>query len=57
MDELTMLGIEELFRRHPAVAARLPIVREEVRRGHMSAFAASRELLALFHFATESTKS
>jgi LAO/AO transport system kinase len=56
MDELTMLGIEELFRRHPAVAGRLPIVREEVRRGRMSAFAASRELLGLFHFGTEHTK-
>jgi LAO/AO transport system kinase len=49
MNELTMLGLEELFRRNRAVAGRLPMLREEVHRGRMTPFAASRELLALFH--------
>ena len=48
MNELTMLGLEELFRRNGAVAARLPVLREEVHGGRMTPFAASRELLALF---------
>jgi LAO/AO transport system kinase len=48
MDELTMLGLEELFRRNRAVAERLPLLRDEVHRGRMTPFAASRELLALF---------
>jgi len=43
-----MLGLEELFRRNGAVAARLPVLREEVHGGRMTPFAASRELLALF---------
>jgi len=48
MNELTMLGLEELFQRNGAVAARLPPLREEVHRGRVTPFAASRELLALF---------
>ena len=48
MNELTMLGLEELFRGNHAVAKRLPLLREEVHRGRMTPFAASRELLALF---------
>jgi LAO/AO transport system kinase len=48
MDELTLLGLEDLFRATPAVTRRLPALREEVRRGRMTPFAASRELLALF---------
>jgi LAO/AO transport system kinase len=48
MDELTMLGLEELFRRNRAVAGRLPVLREAVHRGRMTPFAAARELLALF---------
>jgi len=56
MNELTMLGLEEMFRSQPAVAARLPVVREEVRRGRMSPLAASRELLGLFELETEGTK-
>jgi hypothetical protein len=48
MNELMMLGLEELFRRNRAVAGRLPLLRDEVHRGHMTPFAASRELLALF---------
>jgi GTPase len=48
MNELTMLGLEELFRRNRAVAARLKLLREEVHRGRMTPFAASRDLLALF---------
>jgi LAO/AO transport system kinase len=49
MNELTMLGLNELFRRNHAVAARLPLLEEEVRMGRKTPFAASRELLALFH--------
>jgi LAO/AO transport system kinase len=48
MDELMMLGLEELFQRNRAVAERLPLLREEVRCGGMTPFAASRQLLALF---------
>jgi LAO/AO transport system kinase len=48
MDELTMLGLEDLFHANEAVARRLPLLREEVHRGRMTPFAASRELLALF---------
>jgi len=49
MSELTMLGLEEMFRRNRAVAERQPALREEVRHGRMTPFAASRELLGLFH--------
>src|ERR1039458_10477764 len=35
MNELTMLGLEELFRRDRAVAERLPLLREEVHGGRM----------------------
>jgi LAO/AO transport system kinase len=49
MNELTMLGLEELFHRHRAVAERLPLLRKEVEAGRVTPFAASRELLALFH--------
>jgi len=49
MNELMMLGLEELFRANRAVAERLPLLREEVREGRVTPFAASRELLALFH--------
>jgi len=48
MNELMMLGLEELFRRNQAVAARLPLLRDEVHFGRTTPFAASRELLALF---------
>jgi LAO/AO transport system kinase len=48
MNELMMLGLEELLQRNRAVAKRLPLLREEVRCGSMTPFAASRELLALF---------
>ena len=48
MEELTILGLEELFRGNHAVAGRLPQLREEVHQGRMTPFAASRELLALF---------
>jgi len=48
MDELMTLGLEELFQRNRAVAARLPQLRAEVQTGRTTPFAASRELLALF---------
>jgi len=49
MDDLVSMGLEELFRADPAVAERLPALRRDVRLGHVTPFAASRELLALFH--------
>jgi LAO/AO transport system kinase len=48
MNELTMLGLEALFRGNRAVAQRLPLLREAVHGGRMTPFAAARELLALF---------
>jgi LAO/AO transport system kinase len=48
MDELMTLGLEDLFQRNRAVAARLPQLRAEVQAGRTTPFAASRELLALF---------
>jgi hypothetical protein len=48
MQELTMVGLDALFRGNRAIAARLPLLEEEVRMGRKTPFAASRELLALF---------
>jgi LAO/AO transport system kinase len=48
MQELTMMGLDALFRGNRAIAARLPLLEEEVRMGRKTPFAASRELLALF---------
>jgi len=48
MNELTMMGLEELFQQDRAVSARLPYLREEVHGGRVTPFAASRELLSLF---------
>jgi LAO/AO transport system kinase len=49
MNELMMLGLRESFKADRRVAARLPLLREDVRRGQVTPFAASRELLQLFH--------
>jgi LAO/AO transport system kinase len=48
MNDLTMLGMEEMLHNKAAVAERLPHLRDEVSSGRMTPFAASRELLALF---------
>jgi len=48
MNELLTLGLEESFQRDPKVARRLPELRDAVRHGRVTPFAASRELLALF---------
>jgi LAO/AO transport system kinase len=48
MNELVMLGLEESFRADPSIASRLPHLQEEVRRGHVTPFAASRELLQIY---------
>jgi len=48
MSELLMLGLEGSFRADRGVAARLPQLQEEVRRGAVTPFAASRELLRIF---------
>ena len=48
MNELVMLGLRESFRSDTAVAGRFSSLKEEVRRGQVTPFAASRELLALF---------
>jgi LAO/AO transport system kinase len=57
MNELTMLGLEELFRGNHAVAERLPLLRDEVHRGRMTPFAASRELLSLFRLRPGNSES
>ena len=57
MNELTMLGLEELFRGNRAVAERLPLLREQVHRGRMTPFAASRELLSLFRLRPGNSES
>jgi LAO/AO transport system kinase len=49
MKELIALGLEDSFRRHAAVAARMPELEDAVSRGQATPFAASRELLDLFH--------
>ena len=49
MQELVMLDLSQEFRKHPAVARRLPELEKAVREGKVSPFAASQELLRLFH--------
>jgi len=49
MNELLLLGIENSFRNDHRVAERLPELREEVRRGLVTPFAASRDLLRIYH--------
>ena len=48
MNELTMLGLEEMFQSNSAVARQLPQLREEVRAGRVTPLAASRQLLEQF---------
>ena len=48
MNELLLMGIEDSFHKNPKVAARLPQLRDEVRRGTVTPFAASRDLLYLY---------
>src|SRR5579872_5619352 len=49
MHELLALGLDELLRRDTEVERRLPGLTEAVRQGLVTPFAASRELLSLFH--------
>lgn len=49
MHELISLGLDQAFRSDPTVAARLPELKEAVRQGSATSFAAARELLSLFH--------
>jgi LAO/AO transport system kinase len=49
MNELVIMGLEESFRSNQAVATQLPRLQEAVRQRWMTPFAASRELLRLFH--------
>ena len=49
MQELIALGLEDAFRRDANVAARLPGMQAAVDGGLMTPFAASNELLSLFH--------
>jgi LAO/AO transport system kinase len=49
MDDLIAMGLEELFRAQPTVANRLPTLQRNVREGHITPLAASRELIDLFH--------
>ena len=48
MNELLLAGIEDSFRNSPRVAERLPHLREEVRRGSITPFAAGHDLLQLY---------
>lgn len=48
MRELISLGLEEMFRDDPRVAAQMPQLEDSVRRGTVSPFVAARELLTLF---------
>jgi LAO/AO transport system kinase len=48
MNELLLAGIEDSFRKDTKVAERLPLLREEVRRGSITPFAASRDLLRVY---------
>jgi LAO/AO transport system kinase len=50
MNELVSMGLQRAFSSHRAVAARQPHLRDAVAAGEMTPFAASRELLHLFHF-------
>jgi len=50
MNELLLIGIEDSFRKDPKVAERLPLLQEEVRRGAVTPFAASRDLLRLYSY-------
>jgi LAO/AO transport system kinase len=49
MRELVLSGLNDSFRSNKAVSARLPQLRDCVARGEVTPFAASRELMALFH--------
>jgi LAO/AO transport system kinase len=49
MRELVSLGLEASFRGDPRVAERYPELQSAVAEGRITPFAASRELLALFH--------
>jgi LAO/AO transport system kinase len=49
MNELVTMGLEESFRGNAKIARKLPELREAVRNGRVTPFAASRELLGLFH--------
>lgn len=49
MRELVSLALERDFHHDPEVARRLPELQDAVRAGSMTPFAASRELIALFH--------
>jgi LAO/AO transport system kinase len=49
MRELVSLGLEDMFRRSPAVSRRLPHITEAVRSGRTTPFAAARDLLSLFN--------
>ena len=48
MRELVSLAVQERFRRHPLVSSRLPDIERAVLDGHVTSFAAARELVQLF---------
>jgi LAO/AO transport system kinase len=49
MEDLISMGLAESFQSQPAVAERLPALRQDVHDGRATPLAASRELLGLFH--------
>jgi LAO/AO transport system kinase len=48
MSELISMGLEDIFRKQPEVARRLPVLQREVRAGRTTPLAASFELLSIF---------
>jgi LAO/AO transport system kinase len=48
MRELVSLGLDDMFRRHAAVQARMPELEEAVRAGTVTSLSAARELLTIF---------
>jgi LAO/AO transport system kinase len=53
MNDLIAMSLAEMFRAQPAVAERLPTLRNEVRSGRTTPLAATHELLQLFHPSAE----
>jgi len=56
MKELIDLGLEDAFRRNPAVAGRWGELEAAVNEGRVTALAASRELLGLFQFSEQGAR-
>ncbi len=53
MNDLIAMSLDEMFRAQPAVAERLPALRQEIRSGRTTPLAATHELMKLFHPSAE----